>query len=38
VKLGDSNGQQIKALEGLQEGEQVVEEGAFVLKSELLED
>ena len=37
VKLGDSNGQQIKSLEGLQEGEQVVEEGAFVLKSELLE-
>jgi cobalt-zinc-cadmium efflux system membrane fusion protein len=37
VKLGDSNGQQIKALEGLREGEQVVEEGAFVLKSELLE-
>ena len=37
VKLGDSNGEQIKALQGLQEGEQVVEEGAFVLKSELLE-
>jgi membrane fusion protein, heavy metal efflux system len=37
VKLGDSNGRQIQALEGLQEGEQVVEEGAFVLKSELSE-
>lgn len=37
VKLGDSNGRQIQALEGLQEGEQVVEEGAFVLKSELVE-
>jgi cobalt-zinc-cadmium efflux system membrane fusion protein len=37
VKLGDSNGLHIQALEGLQEGEQVVEEGAFVLKSELLE-
>ena len=36
VKLGDSNGQRIKALEGLQEGEQVVEDGAFVLRSELL--
>jgi cobalt-zinc-cadmium efflux system membrane fusion protein len=36
VKLGDSNGRQIQALEGLQEGEQVVEDGAFVLKSELL--
>ena len=36
VKLGDSNGRQIQVLEGLQEGEQVVEDGAFVLKSELL--
>jgi len=36
VKLGDSNGQWIKALEGLQEGEQVVEDGAFVLRPELL--
>jgi cobalt-zinc-cadmium efflux system membrane fusion protein len=36
VKLGDSNGLKIQALEGLQEGEQVVEDGAFVLKSELL--
>ena len=26
VKLGDSNGQRIKALEGLREGEQVVED------------
>jgi cobalt-zinc-cadmium efflux system membrane fusion protein len=37
VKLGHSNGKQIQALEGLQEGEQIVEEGAFVLKSELLD-
>lgn len=37
VRLGGSNGRQIQVLEGLQEGEQVVEEGAFVLKSELLE-
>ena len=37
VRLGDSNGRQIQVLEGLREGEQVVEEGAFVLKSELLE-
>jgi len=37
VKLGDSNGREVQVLEGLQEGEQVVEEGAFVLKSELLE-
>jgi cobalt-zinc-cadmium efflux system membrane fusion protein len=35
VKLGDSNGQQIKVLEGLQEGDHVIENGAFVLKSEL---
>lgn len=36
VKLGDSNGEVIKVLDGLQEGEQIVTKGSFVLKSELL--
>jgi cobalt-zinc-cadmium efflux system membrane fusion protein len=35
VKLGDSNGEAIKVLEGLQDGEVIVTHGAFVLKSEL---
>ncbi len=36
VKLGDSNGEVVKVLDGLQEGEQIVTKGSFVLKSELL--
>jgi len=36
VKLGDKNGTFVEVREGLQEGEVVVEEGAFTLKSELL--
>lgn len=36
VKLGDSNGREVKVLDGLREGESVVTKGAFVLKSELL--
>jgi membrane fusion protein, heavy metal efflux system len=36
VKLGDSNGQVVKVLDGLREHESVVTKGAFVLKSELL--
>ncbi len=36
VKLGDSNGSEVKVLDGLREGESVVTKGAFVLKSELL--
>lgn len=36
VKLGDSNGHEVKVLDGLREGESVVTKGAFVLKSELL--
>ncbi|MDF0651768.1 MAG: efflux RND transporter periplasmic adaptor subunit [Nitrospira sp.] len=36
VKLGDSNGREVKVLDGLREGEAVVTKGAFVLKSELL--
>ena len=35
VKLGESNGSQVKVLEGLQEGEPLVAKGAFILKSEL---
>lgn len=35
VTLGESNGRDVKILDGLQEGEQVVVKGAFVLKSEL---
>jgi cobalt-zinc-cadmium efflux system membrane fusion protein len=36
VKLGDKNGTVAEILEGLREGEMVVKEGAFTLKSELL--
>ncbi len=36
VKLGSSNGQDIKVLDGLLEGESIVTNGSFVLKSELL--
>ncbi|MDR4479780.1 MAG: efflux RND transporter periplasmic adaptor subunit [Nitrospira sp.] len=36
VKLGPSNGQDIKVLDGLLEGESIVTNGGFVLKSELL--
>ena len=35
VKLGPSNGQDIKVLDGLLEGESIVTNGSFVLKSEL---
>lgn len=35
VKLGDSNGNQVTIVEGLHEGEQVVTNGGFILKSEL---
>ncbi|MGH7257674.1 MAG: efflux RND transporter periplasmic adaptor subunit, partial [Nitrospiraceae bacterium] len=36
VKVSESNGKQVKVLEGLSEGDIVVMKGAFVLKSELL--
>jgi cobalt-zinc-cadmium efflux system membrane fusion protein len=36
IKLGEKNGTFAEVLEGLQEGEVVVKEGAFTLKSELL--
>ena len=36
IKLGEKNGTVAEVLEGLQEGEAVVKEGAFTLKSELL--
>ena len=36
IKLGDKNGTFVEVREGLQEGEVVVREGAFTLKSELL--
>lgn len=36
VQLGSSNGREIKVLDGLLEGESIVTNGAFVLKSELL--
>lgn len=38
VKLGESNGEVVKVLDGLGEGEPVVVKGAFVLKSELAEE
>jgi cobalt-zinc-cadmium efflux system membrane fusion protein len=38
VTLGEGNGDVIKVLDGLQEGEPVVVKGAYVLKSELLSD
>jgi cobalt-zinc-cadmium efflux system membrane fusion protein len=36
VKLGESNGEVVKVLAGLRDGEQIVTSGAFILKSELL--
>ncbi|MDR4477414.1 MAG: efflux RND transporter periplasmic adaptor subunit [Nitrospira sp.] len=36
VKLGNSNGREIKVEDGLLEGESIVTNGSFVLKSELL--
>lgn len=36
VKVGESNGEVVKVLDGLREGETIVTHGAFVLKSELL--
>jgi cobalt-zinc-cadmium efflux system membrane fusion protein len=36
IKLGEKNGAFAEVLEGVQEGEAVVKEGAFTLKSELL--
>jgi membrane fusion protein, heavy metal efflux system len=38
IQLGDSNGEVVKVLDGLLEGEPVVVKGAYVLKSELLSD
>ncbi len=38
VRLGESNGDAVKVIAGLQEGEPVVVKGAYVLKSELLSD
>jgi membrane fusion protein, heavy metal efflux system len=35
VKVGETNGSQVKVLEGLQDGEPIVTKGAFILKSEL---
>ena len=36
VRLGESDGQMVKILDGLSEGDAIVTKGAFVLKSELL--
>jgi len=36
IKLGDKNGTFAEVLDGVREGEPVVREGAFILKSELL--
>jgi multidrug efflux pump subunit AcrA (membrane-fusion protein) len=36
IKLGEKNGTFAEILDGVQEGETVVKEGAFTLKSELL--
>jgi cobalt-zinc-cadmium efflux system membrane fusion protein len=36
VSLGESNGEVIKVLDGLREGDKIVTAGAFILKSELL--
>ncbi|MBA3754601.1 MAG: efflux RND transporter periplasmic adaptor subunit, partial [Nitrospira sp.] len=36
IKLGQSSGDMVKILDGLKEGESIVTQGAFVLKSELL--
>jgi membrane fusion protein, heavy metal efflux system len=38
VRVGASNGEVIKVLDGLREGEPVVVKGAFVLKSEMVEE
>ena len=38
VTLGESNGEMVKILDGIQEGEPIVVKGAYVLKSELLSD
>ena len=38
IQLGDSNGEVVKVLDGLREGESIVVKGAYVLKSELLSD
>ena len=38
VSLGETNGEMIKILDGLREGEPVVMKGAFILKSELFGD
>jgi membrane fusion protein, heavy metal efflux system len=38
VTLGEGNGEVVKILDGLEEGEPVVVKGAYVLKSELLSD
>ena len=38
IQLGDSNGEVVKVLDGLREGEPIVVKGAYVLKSELLSD
>jgi cobalt-zinc-cadmium efflux system membrane fusion protein len=36
VSLGESNGEMVKVLDGLREGDKIVTAGAFILKSELL--
>jgi membrane fusion protein, heavy metal efflux system len=36
IKVGQTSGDSVKILDGLQEGESIVTQGAFVLKSELL--
>jgi cobalt-zinc-cadmium efflux system membrane fusion protein len=36
--LGDSNGKQVAIVDGLREGEQIVTNGGFILKSELMGD
>ena len=38
VRLGDSNGKQVAIVDGLREGERVVTNGGFILKSELMGD
>jgi cobalt-zinc-cadmium efflux system membrane fusion protein len=38
VTLGETNGEAVKILDGLKEGEPIVVKGAYVLKSELLSD
>jgi multidrug efflux pump subunit AcrA (membrane-fusion protein) len=36
IRLGEKNGTLAEVLDGVKEGEQIVREGAFTLKSELL--